>query len=488
MIGHLKTQKELFSYAINLEKRVRADHPLRRIRELVDFDFVREEVEDLYGYNGNESVPPAVILKLLFLLFYDNVASERELMRMIPERLDYLWFLGYGIDDEIPDHSVLSKARARWGRRAFERFFVRIVRQCLQAGLIEGHKIHLDGSLVEAHASTKSVMKSGPELIGVLKKLYQAEEAKLDKRGHAGRPYYQRSNDRLLSKTDPDAPVVRQGKGGPRPRYKNHRAVDNAHGVITALETTPGDVEENAKLIDLVDQHQDNTGLRVDTVVADRQYGTTDNFRKCGQRGLRSHMADLQTAHQNKPRCQGIFRASDFVYDPETDTYRCPAQAVLRRRKHHKERLYWEYAAERATCRACALRSRCTRSQTGRTIKRQDSQEIIEEGRHQSHSREARQDRRRRRFLMEGSFADAANNHHFKRARWRRLVNQQIQDYLIAAIQNVRILLRYSRLNPAVSLVQPVFGPFKRCFLVFKAKLRALLKLLNGFRLELLPI
>ena len=97
----------------------------------MDFSFVRAEVAALYGANGNESVDPAVILKMMFLLFFDNVASERELMRIIPERLDYLWFLGYGLDDAIPDHSVLSKARARWGRDAFEKFFVRSVGQCV---------------------------------------------------------------------------------------------------------------------------------------------------------------------------------------------------------------------------------------------------------------------------------------------------------------------------------------------------------------------
>lgn len=471
MLGSLKPQKELFSYAINLDRRVRVDHPLRRVRELVDFTFVREEVKDLYGYNGNESVPPEVILKLLFLLFYEDVASERELMRIIPERLDYLWFLGYEIDDEIPHHSVLSKARARWGRDVFEGFFVRMVRRCWEAGLIEGRKIHLDGSLVDADASTDSVVKGGPELVRALKEIYEAQDAKLDKRGHAGRPYYERSNDRLLSKTDPDAPVVRQGKGGPRPRYKNHRAVDNAHGVITAVETTPGNVEENSKLLDLVDQHQANTGVQVDTVVADRQYGTAENFRRCRKRGIRSHMGDLQQAHLNKPRCQGIFAESSFVYDPDSDTYRCPAGEVLRRRKHHKTRLAWEYRVEPKVCARCAIRAQCTRSKTGRTIKRHEDQEVIDEGRRQSRSREARGDRRRRRFLMEGSFADAANNHHFKRARWRRLKNQQIQDYLIAAIQNIRILLSWGRFNPAVSLSGMANRAFRVVFELLKSPL-----------------
>jgi transposase len=481
MIGRLKPQKELFSYAINLDKRVRSEHPLRRIRQLIDFSFVRDEVKGLYGYNGNESVPPEVILKLLFLLFFDNIASERELMRMVPERLDYLWFLGYQIDDEVPDHSVLSKARARWGREVFEGFFLRVLAQCLKAGLGEGRTIHMDGSLIDANASPDSVLKGGPELISRLKQIYGAQEAKFAEK--VVDQAQERSNRRLVSKSDPDAPVVRRGKGGPRPRYKNHRAIDHAHGVITAVETTPGDVEENAKLIDLVERHQANTGIRVGTVVADRQYGAKENFRECEKRGIRSHRADRQAPHLRKPQSQGIFGEADFIYDPGTDTYRCPAGATLRRRKHKKKGRCWEYLAERETRRSCPLRSQCTRSRTVRSVKRHEDQEGIERARAQSHSREAKRDRRRRRFLMEGSFADAANNHHFKRARWRRLWRQQIQDYLIAVVQNARILLRHAPMSPAVSLAQPVSGRLNHLVSIRRTGL-GWLCFLRAFRLE----
>ena len=115
----------LFSYNVQLETRVRKDHPLRRIKELTDFDFIYEEVAKTYGANGNVSIPPPVILKLMLLLVFYNVRSERELMDTLPERLDWLWFLGFTIESPIPDHSVLSKARKRWGTDAFKRFFLR---------------------------------------------------------------------------------------------------------------------------------------------------------------------------------------------------------------------------------------------------------------------------------------------------------------------------------------------------------------------------
>ena len=140
---------------------------LRRVLKKVDFRFVREQVRDHYGTNGNASEDLIVILKLMFLLFFDNVKSERELMRVIGMRLDYLWFLGFDLDDEIPHHSILSKARRRWGAEVFQELFVQVVMQCVKAGLVEGSKIHVDGSLVQANASIDSIQRKVEQLYAV---------------------------------------------------------------------------------------------------------------------------------------------------------------------------------------------------------------------------------------------------------------------------------------------------------------------------------
>ncbi len=132
---------------------------LRKINKVLDLGFVRGDVAGFYGSNGNVSVDPVIIIKLMLLLFLDDVRSERELMRIVPLRLDYLWFLGYGLEDEIPNHSVLSKARKRWGAEVFERLFARSVEQCVAAGLVDGSKLYVDGSLVAANASRNSVIE-----------------------------------------------------------------------------------------------------------------------------------------------------------------------------------------------------------------------------------------------------------------------------------------------------------------------------------------
>ena len=438
-MGQQSGEGELFSYAINLEKRVRSDHPLRRVAAMIDFKFVREEVAHCYGSKGNVSVDPEVIMKMMFLLFFDDVASERELMKIIAERLDYLWFLGYGLEDEIPDHSVLSKARARWGQEVFESLFVRTIAQCVETGLVDGKKLHVDSSLIEADASRESVIKGPPELIEALKRAYQATESKLGE-GVTTPESYQAVNDRMMSVTDPDAAMVSRGRNDSRPRYHHHRAIDDTKGVVTAVETTPGSVTENRKLLDLIEQHETNTGSKVEKVVGDHKYGTQDNFIACQQRGITTHLGDASKG-QDHHRATGIFPESAFVYDATKDLFRCPAGEILRPRRVHPVRHTMEYKARAGACAGCALRPQCTRAKFGRTLHRHKNQALLDVAKTQAHSRAARADRKRRQQLMEQSFADATNNHHFKRARWRRLWRQQIQDYLIASIQNVRILL-----------------------------------------------
>lgn len=457
MMGVHQSQSELFTYSVQLGKRVRPDHPLRQVAALIDFAFIRAETARFYGHNGHVSVDPAVILKLMFLLFYDNVASERELMGMVAERLDYLWFLGYGLDDSIPDHSVLSKARARWGKEVFESFFVRVVRQCVEKGLVQGGKIHLDSSLIDGNASKDSVVKGPAELIAALKAAYQAQESKLSDTTTPAD--YKAVNDRMVSTTDPDAAIVRKGPDSARPRYHHHRAIDDAHGVVTAVDVTPGSINEASKLSDLIEGHQSNTGLSVRTVVGDHKYGTADNFIACQQLGLRAHLGDAQ-AKLRPTRAEGIFPESAFTYHKQSNTYLCPAGQTMKLRTFHQGRSAWEYALPKAVCTACPLRPQCTRAILGRTIQRHEHQELLDQARQQSHSQPGRQDRKRRQQLMEQSFADAANNHGFKRARWRRLWRQQIQDFLIAAIQNIRILIKTggTKSAPVATLISLLLG------------------------------
>jgi transposase len=434
MMGEHAGQKELFSYGVDLDRRVHADHPLRRVRATIDFSFARAAVAHTYGDNGNVSVDPVVLVKLMFLLFHENVRSERELVRRLPERLDWLWFLGYSLDDEAPNHSVLSKARARWGGELFEELFVRTVRQCVEAGLVDGTKVHLDGSLIDADASRDSVVKADAETIARIRAAYGAQERKLDET----KPPSARceTNLKLVSTTDPDAPCVSKGpqSGTARPRYKHHRMIDDRCGVITAVATTPGDVAEPAQVAPLLAQHEKNTRKEVAAFVADRGYGTVETYCDLIAQGVRPHMTPMQPAGH---RSAGLYTKEDFRYEESADVYVCPAGQRLRPRRVHARRQMTDYVADKKVCAQCPLRTACTNSKLGRSVARHWREQDLEVALAFARLPEAQADRRRRRSLMEGSFAHAANHYHFKRARWRRLPRQQIQDWIIAAVQNI---------------------------------------------------
>jgi transposase len=426
MMGQHGQQQEIWAEPVNLGKLIPEDDPLRKINRILKLDFVREEVAPFYGRNGNESVDPVIIVKLMLLLFLDDVASERELLRVTAMRIDYRWFLGYDLTDAVPHHSVLSKARRKWGVDIFQRLFERVVTQCVEADLVDGSKIHLDSSLVNAHAALKTVRKFSAEEIAAV---CARTSERLDEPKESWR-----------SSTDPQAAVIRQGHQPSRPRYKTHRSVEDKSGVVTAVETTPGDVDEGQKMMTLVKQHHHTTGARAATVIADCKYGTVENFVVAQQQGLTTHMADLARSQNRSGRPEAIFSSEAFHYDEKTDTYVCPANQRLYRRNYHPARHYWEYAGRKEVCSSCSLRPACTRNKKARTLNRHEQQALLDKGRKQSLSEAGRSDRKRRQHWMEGSFADAANNHGIKRARWRGLWKQTIQDLLIATCQNLRKL------------------------------------------------
>lgn len=128
------------------------------------------------------SVPPPVILKMMFLLILYNIRSERELMNTIPLRLDWLWFLGHDLDSTIPNHSVLSKAHNRWGVEVFKRLFERIVWQCIEAGLVDGTKFFMDSSLMQADAFNKSIINRDVLNIHLVNG-FKEIEARLEEKG-----------------------------------------------------------------------------------------------------------------------------------------------------------------------------------------------------------------------------------------------------------------------------------------------------------------
>ena len=217
---------------------------------------------------------------------------------------------------------------------------------------------------------------------------------------------------------------------------------------------TPGEVHESHRLESLVDTHEKNTETTVETVVADSKYGSIENYLACRDRDIKAHFSSLEQTQKGTGTKKGIFAKEAFTYNVETDTFTCPAGQTLKRRKFFKKRQHYEYIAAAGTCNSCRLKPQCTKAKSGRTLKRHVRQDDLDSMLTQARSRESKKDIRTRQHLMERSFAQATR-YGFKRARWRRLWRVQIQEYLTAAIQNIKILLKDVK-EPAPALSMQV--------------------------------
>ncbi len=157
MIGQQPRTESLF-YCFRLEEQIPADHLLRLIDGYVDFSFVREQLKGFYRALGRPSIDPEVLLRLLVVGYLYGITSERRLMEEVRMHLAYRWFTRLSLDQEIPDHSTFSKNRHGRFRQSgvFRKVFEEIVQRCLEAGLVEGRNLAVDGTLVIANASKQS--------------------------------------------------------------------------------------------------------------------------------------------------------------------------------------------------------------------------------------------------------------------------------------------------------------------------------------------
>ena len=196
----------------------------------------------------------------------------------------------------------------------------------------------------------------------------------------------------------------------------------------------------------LIDAHEINTNKKVDTVIADSQYGTGENLLVCRDKGIKAHMPVVKHLNEQTSSRKGIFPEDRFVYDEKSDSYQCPAGKLLKKRTFHVHRQTTEYAALKADCRSCNLRNRCTRDKNGRSLQRHIRKKDLDHMLAIAQSYKAKRDLRIRQYVMERSFA-RSTRFSFDRARWRGLWKVFVQECLVSTIQNIDALIRYG-INP----------------------------------------
>ena len=448
MMGHTRQREsKLFYTLFSLDQRVGKDNRYRRLSGILDFSFIRPMVAKHYGLNGHASEDPIVVMKLMLILFLENIPSERELMRRLPERLDWLWFCEFDLDDTLPHHSVPSKARRRWGLEVFKEFFQVVLTQCMKAGLVDGETIHIDSSLIQGDVSVDSLQ---PAFAVLARQTFQRLEDNCSEPNEktpdadatalvASAPMNARTK---LSATDTEARCRRKGRQEVI-GYQEHRVVNDSDGIITASETTDASVGEGRTLKTMVEQHKTNTDSKPVHVVADKAYGTAENYQYLQQQQVVPcipHKRHVATNTKSYPK-------SKFTYVAGVDHYVCPAGEILKRQsKTPNMRGQVIYRAPASVCHACEQCEACFGGkfgQQGKSVCSSQGQEYIDWADGCLPKARRRQLLSRRKSVVEGSFGDAATHHGFKRSRWRSWLRMTIQNCLIATLQNLRKLVKY---------------------------------------------
>src|SRR6202043_392676 len=157
MMGQQLRTESLFYY-FRLQDQIPEDHLLRLVDRYVDFSFVRERLKDSYSSTGRPSIDPEVLLRLLLVGYLYGITSERRLLEEVRMHLAYRWFTRLDFGQDIPDHSTFSKNRHGRFRESgvFREVFEEIVRRGVAAGLVQGHNLAVDGTIVGANASRQS--------------------------------------------------------------------------------------------------------------------------------------------------------------------------------------------------------------------------------------------------------------------------------------------------------------------------------------------
>src|SRR6478736_443242 len=214
MMGQQKPSESLFYY-FRLEEQIPTHHLLRMIDGHVDFSFLREQLKDFYSPTGRPSIDPEVLLRLLLVGYLYGITSERRLMDEVRMHLAYRWFTRLSFDQEIPDHSTFSKNRHGRFRQSgvFRKVFEEIVRRCLEAGLVKGETLAVDGTMVAADASQHSrIRREELRDAAQVSRTVQQYLAELEQANPVANPA-------LVSTTDPDALLATKGGGSVRMAY-----------------------------------------------------------------------------------------------------------------------------------------------------------------------------------------------------------------------------------------------------------------------------
>jgi transposase len=292
MRGQVSGQEAMWTY-ISPDARVPADHPIRLIKQLADAALraLDRTFDEMYSSVGRPSIPPERLLKAQLLIALYSVRSDR----LFCERLDYdilfRWFLDMNLDEPSWDHSTFSANRDRLlAHEVGRRFFDAVVAQARRAGLLSDEHFTVDGTLIEAWASLKSLKPTDAATPATP----PADPGNPTVDFHGER----RSNATHQSTTDPEARLMRKGRGKEAKLcFSGHVLMEHRHGLCVDLQIAPatGTAERDTAVSML--RRQARQGIRPRTLAADKGYHCRAFVRWLRRRRIRPHLARVTGRH-----------------------------------------------------------------------------------------------------------------------------------------------------------------------------------------------
>lgn len=286
-----KNSQDQFIYNFAVEDRIPSDHPLRKIKRNADEILKRmdKKIDSHYSGSGRPSIPPETLLKATILMALYSIRSERQLCEQLEYNFLYRWFLDMQPDDKVPDHSTFSKNRMRLlGADLARQFLFETVRIARKNGLVSEEHFTVDGTLIEAWASLKS-FKPKDQATGTDDDSDQGSNPTVNFRGQ------KRRNDTHQSTTDPEARLMRKGKGKEaKLSYCGNVVMENRNGLCVAAGIWPatGTAEREAAL-ELLAQLKNNKFNPV-SLGADKGYHTKDFVRSLCKMKIKPHIARIK--------------------------------------------------------------------------------------------------------------------------------------------------------------------------------------------------
>ncbi|HLO02858.1 MAG TPA: IS1182 family transposase [Symbiobacteriaceae bacterium] len=439
---------------VDLELFVPGGHLLRQIKSKVDFNFIYGKVKDLYKDGGRPSIDPVRLIKMWLVGYLYGIDSERRLEQEVHLNLAYRWFLGIQLDERVPDHSTLSANRnGRFkGSTLFLDIFEGIVEQCKQAGLVKSQAVVTDSTHVKANASDASaefvtVTKAPREYVAALadaareKDTAKREQLGKKKRGSkADKESDGEGKKRTIrrSTTDPDAGYMNRPNKPKGFHYLAHLTIEPSHGIILNATATAGNVNDHEPYVDCIEQAM--TRHEIEEAAADAGYDRAEVHARLAEMGITSYTPAVE--HISGSADDNRFTVRDFEYDPQADSYVCPAGNSLPFKYVARDKAQKIYSASQKNCKTCPLRDQCLApSAKFRKLKRPLLQEHLDQAHERTKTDRYRELLRLRTIWCEGTNATLKARHCLRRAMRRGLHNMREQLLMAAAALNIRRLV-----------------------------------------------